>query len=193
MESKPKPSCSAANVFWGEIAPCEHLLQIYTHDSEFLENLADFVASGLAAGDAVVVIVTDAHRSALTGRLRARGIEVAKAIAEGQFLPLDADETLGQFMRNGWPDENLFDATISRVLMRARARSRKVRAFGEMVALLWERGNAGATVRLEHLWNKIMKREEFPLFCAYPKSGFTEGARESLQSICAAHSRLIAV
>jgi hypothetical protein len=74
---------------------------------------------------------------------------------------------------------------------RASARGRRVRAFGEMVALLWAQGNAAATVRLEYLWNRVCKLERLPLFCAYPKAGFTQEASASLAEICAAHSRII--
>jgi hypothetical protein len=46
--------------------------------------------------------------------------------------------------------------------------------FGEMVALLWARGQAAATVRLEHLWQQFCKEHAFSVFCAYPKAGFTK-------------------
>jgi hypothetical protein len=61
-----------------------------------------------------------------------------------------------------------------------------------MVAILWAKGQVGATVRLEQLWNKFCQRESFCLFCAYPQSGFTQDASESLGHICSAHSKVIA-
>jgi hypothetical protein len=56
--------------------------------------------------------------------------------------------------------------TVSGLLARARANGRRVRAFGEMVALLWEQGHHSATVRLEPQWGSFCRRETFPLFCA---------------------------
>ena len=69
---------------------------------------------------------------------------------------------------------------------------RRVRAFGEMVSLLWERGNRDGAIALEQLWNELGKRHQFALFCAYPLSAFANDAeRESLSSVCACHSRVI--
>ena len=95
-------------------------------------------------------------------------------------------------MVNDWPDENLFNQMVSEVITKAKIRGRQVRAFGEMVAILWAQGKVGATVRLEHLWNKFCENEAFCLFCAYPKSGFTQDASESVMHICGAHSKMIA-
>ena len=94
-------------------------------------------------------------------------------------------------MVNGWPDEELFTNTVNDIITRARGNGRKVRVFGEMVAVLWAEGNAGATVRLEHLWNELQTHEHFPLFCAYPRSGFTQDAAVSMQMICDTHSKVV--
>jgi hypothetical protein len=61
-----------------------------------------------------------------------------------------------------------------------------------MVALLWAQGQSGATVRLEHLWHEFCQSKAFSLFCAYPRSGFTKNADDSIREICAAHSKVIA-
>ena len=41
-----KPSAHEADVFWGEISPCEHLVQIYQDEGVFLNALEGFVAGG---------------------------------------------------------------------------------------------------------------------------------------------------
>ena len=179
------------DMFWGEIAPCEHLVQIYEEDDVFLDSVEGFVAGGLRAGDGVVVIATDAHLAALGERLAERGIDVDSAVADDQYIALNAEKTLARFMVNGWPDEERFEAVILDLLTRARKGGRRVRAFGEMVAVLWARGHNSATVRLEHLWHRFCQEEAFSLFCAYPRCGFTKDADASIKEICAAHSRLI--
>lgn len=180
------------DVFWGEIAPCDHILQIYENDKEFLDTLECFVTGGLHAGEAVIIIATDEHLAELNDRLRRGGFDLFSLTLHDQYIPLSAEETLAQFMINGWPDENLFHYLLTNLLLRARKRDRKVRAFGEMVALLWSKGFNGATVHLEHLWTRFCESEEFSLFCAYPKSGFTENANESIARICQCHSKVIA-
>ncbi len=183
-----------SRVFWGEIAPCDHWLQVYPDEEAFFTALEAYVTAGLTAGEAVVLIVTPGHRAGLEQRLAARGIDLLALRADDQYIVLDAEETLSRFMVNGWPDEALFRETVRGLLTRARGRRdqpRRVRAFGEMVAILWARKECGATVRLEHLWHVLCQLEDFALFCAYPRSGFTQGRKQSLQDICAAHSRII--
>jgi hypothetical protein len=52
-------------------------------------------------------------------------------------------------------------------------------------------GLIAATIRLERLWHEICKSQNFSLLCAYPKTGCTEDASESIAEICAAHTRVI--
>jgi hypothetical protein len=98
---------------------------------------------------------------------------------------------LSKFIINKWPDEDLFNNTVSALLEKAHNKNRRVRAFCEMVALLWAQGNSGATVHLEHLWNGFCERASFCLFCAYPINGFTNNVSISMQHICGTHSKMI--
>lgn len=178
-------------IFWAEIAPCNHILQIYEDDKVFLDSLEGFVGSGILAGDAVIVIATALHLIELNRRLLNQGFDLNALKANNQYLPLNAQETLAQFMVKDFPDEDLFNETVNKIIKQARSRNRNVRAFGEMVAILWAQGKNGATVRLEHLWNKFQEQEEFSLFCAYPKIGFTDDPHNSLLDICKCHSQII--
>jgi hypothetical protein len=177
--------------FWAEIAPSHHLVQIYADEDVFLDALEGFVAGGLNGGDGLVIIATEAHREALDRRLEARGIELNAARAADRYISLDAADTLATFMVDGWPDEERFRNVVASLLARAGAGNRRVRAFGEMVALLWAEGQCGATVRLEYLWHRFCEQEGFSLLCAYPKSGFTADAAESIRQICDAHSHVV--
>jgi hypothetical protein len=182
---------SNMQVFWGEIAPCNHLIQVYDSDQVFLNTLEGFAGSGFIADESVIVIATGQHIADLNKRLLSQGFNIEKLIKNGQYIPLDAEESLARFMVNGWPDDVLFSKFVNKVIAKARKRNKKVRAFGEMVAVLWEKGLGGATVHLEHLWNQFCATESFCLFCAYPKAGFTQDANTSIQHLCATHSRII--
>lgn len=182
----------SARNFWGEVSPTDHLVQIYEHEASFLAALQGFVVEGVRAGDGVVVIATAIHRDALDERLALLGCDVESLRQSGQYIVLDAQETLDRFMVAGWPDEARFGATIAGLLERASAgHTRPVRAFGEMVALLWAQGHCGATVRLEHLWHRICESERLALLCAYPRSGFTTDVAASIRQICDAHSHVV--
>jgi DcmR-like sensory protein len=182
---------SKANIFWGEIAPCDHVVQIYENDAIFLDALAGFVGGGINAGDCCIVIATDTHLQALETRLLQYGVHTQVLIANNSYIPLNAEELLSRFMVNGWPDEALFIKEISTLIEKAGAGNRRIRAFGEMVAILWAQGNYGATVHLEHLWNRFCAQKSFCLFCAYPKSGFTDDINTSIMHICGTHSKMI--
>lgn len=181
------------DMFWGEVSPSEHLVQFYTDESLFIVTLGKFVEDGLRNDEAVVVIATAAHISSLEARLVLQGVDVAGYRASGAYIPLDAASTLAAFMRDGWPNEDLFHAVIEGVLADARGGHRRARAFGEMVALLWAQGHHGATVRLEYLWNELCKRDGVSVFCAYPKIGLTRDLEESLQEVCELHTQVCRV
>lgn len=182
---------SDSEVFWAEVAPCDHLMQLYDDDDVFLDSLEGFVGGGIRRGDASVVIATPAHRNGLEQRLKKRGIDLNAARENGTYVDLDAEATLAKFMNDGWPDDEKFYSTIADVLTPARHDGRHVRAFGEMVALLWANGHSAATVRLEYLWHNLCQAEVFSLLCSYPKIGFTDDMQASLNEILANHSRLV--
>ena len=178
-------------VFWGELAPCDHVVQFYGDEDGFLDALQAYVAEGITAGEAVVLVVTPGHLDALEARLAGAGVDLAQARRRGFYTALDAQATLDLFMIDGWPDDDAFAEVVDAILEAPRTAGLKVRAFGEMVAVLWSAGHRGATVRLEYLWQTLCRKEDFALFCAYPKSGFTGDPTTSLLAIRAAHSRVI--
>ena len=184
--------CRGGKAYWGEISPCEHLLQIYENEGVLLDTLEGFVSGGLELGEGVVFIATSEHRKAIEERLLARGLDLEAARTEDKYIPLDAETTLAQFMRKGWPDTELFKSLVLELLNRARGKSwRRVRAFGEMVVLLWAEGNPLATIQLEHLWHDLCKTERFSLLCAYPLNRFSPNGSSSIEKIRAAHSNTI--
>jgi hypothetical protein len=180
-----------STVFWGEIAPCDHVVQIYEDREAFLDILTGFVTDGIKSGDCVVLILKPDHLQALDERLMVQNYDIKQLTAQAKFIAVDAQQALSEFMIDGWPDQAKFMTFISGLLNRARKTHTQIRAFGEMVALLWEQGHYGATVNLEHLWNNLLAEQSFKLFCAYPKSGFTQNPGESILDICATHSMVI--
>jgi hypothetical protein len=182
---------SKHSVFWGEIAPCEHIAQFYENEGVLLDSLERFVRAGIMENESAIVIATRQHLRALDDRLNATGVNVAMIRLLDHYITVDADEALDQFMVNKWPDEELFFKLVTSLIERSSGDGRRVRAFGEMVALLWARGDVAATIRLEYLWNKVCKKPDFSLFCAYPKAGITEDTSTSMADICAAHSRIV--
>jgi len=184
-------SGNESEISWAEIYPREHLVQIYQEEGAFADSLEAFVAGGLRAGESVIVIATSEHLCELESRLLKHSIDLIAADLSEQFIALEASAVLAKFMVNGWPDDVLFEQVVMGLLKRAGKGGRRVRAFGEMVAMMWARGQTAAAVHLERLWHKLCHKRGFSLFCAYPRNGFTENADASIREICAAHSKYI--
>jgi hypothetical protein len=183
---------SSHKMIWNEIGPCEHFVQFYEEESGLLDSVDAFIGAGMALGDAGIVIATRNHLNFLEDRFRARYLDLPSLRKNNKYFPLDAQETLTLFMdEKGFPDQSRFNAVIEDLLDRIPQGSR-IRAFGEMVALLWANRNVAATIRLEALWNDLAKSKSFALFCGYPKQAFDgKEMSGSLVEICCQHTRVV--
>jgi signal transduction histidine kinase/ActR/RegA family two-component response regulator len=183
---------AGARAAWSEGGAAQHFVQFYEQDAFLLESLGEFVGTGLSAGDACIVLTSDAKRAGLEAKLRAAGLDVAAAAARGQYVSLDAAETLARFMVDGTPEAARFAAVAGPIIKRAAEGQRRVRVFGDMVAHLCAEGRHAAALQLEELWNDLGRTHPFTLFCAYPLSNFG-GAQHAaaLGDICTAHASVI--
>ena len=179
---------------WREAGIDDHFVQFYRDDSILIDSVAGFITAGLRTVEGGIVIATEAHRQLLEERLEAQGVDLSEARARKQYVPMDAEETLARFMVNGLPDKVLFTHVVGSVITRMVSAGFRVRAFGEMVALLDAEGNTEAAIQLEHLWNDLGKSRRFALFCAYPMAQFdAENNATGFRHICAAHAGIIPV
>ncbi len=173
---------------------CEpsHFVRFYHDDAVLLTEVADFLDRGLRGGGSAIVIATQEHLDALRRQLMGFGsLKGQPAWFPGELIMLDAAATLAGFMVDGWPDERLFDEVVGNTVRKACAKGRSVHAFGEMVALLCERGLYDAAVRLEELWNRLGEACRFSLFCAYPWNLFpTQELAEDFHRVCCAHDHV---
>src|SRR5215204_5879990 len=85
------------SIDWSKMGEREHFVQFYEDDA-YLENaVVGYIAAGLENGEGAVVIATREHRVAIAKKLKARGIDLVKARADGQYVAADAAETLSRF------------------------------------------------------------------------------------------------
>ena len=170
-----------------------HLVLFYEYTSSLSNAVALYLADGLGRGEAAVVIETRAHWNEFKKALERRGHFAAALEEEGRLIVKDARETLGSFMRNGMPDADLFRKTLGAVFSLLDLRGHaKVRAYGEMVALLWQDGNYDAAIRLEQLWNELGETRRFSLLCAYRGNSLApEFHGRPAQAIYREHTHLV--
>jgi anti-sigma regulatory factor (Ser/Thr protein kinase) len=171
------------------VARREHVVQFYEHDAELLGAVVPYLAAGVAAGEVAIVIATKAHRRALEVELGACGIDLARAGADGRLVSLDAAATMASFMAGGQIDRDAFHELVGGLMREARKVGRPVRAYGEMVALLWEAGDVLAAIELETLWNDLAREHPFSLFCSYPAASVSGSeCADALHAVCRLHS-----
>ena len=174
--------------FWRDLAPGDHACHVYRDEAGLLETLRGFVGGGLWSGESAIVVANDEHLVGLEALLRQSGLDLAHFRATDAYIPLSAEVSLSKFMEGGWPDAERFEAFVGPLVKRAGRGGRPVRAFGEMVAILWARGQYAATVALEHLWNQALQREKIRLVCGYPKKGLAQGSAQLVRQIDASHT-----
>jgi hypothetical protein len=168
-----------------------HAVQFYEHQDSLCRIVGEFLGSGLERGEPVVVIATPAHTAAIDECLRARGLDVEALTRLGDYVKVDAREALAMFMVDALPDSRAFRHTMSETI-RLASRGREnatVRAYGEMVDLLWKDGLEAAAIRLETLWNELATTHGFQLLCGYSMGNFYKGA--AIEDIKSAHSHLL--
>jgi hypothetical protein len=152
--------------------PCGHIVYPYTDESHFTEVVSVFVSSGLRNGESAVLLMQESHRGPIRRQLERNGFDVETLEATGELACITAEELSESCVFDGIIDEYVFKTKIGQMIHRAKAASLKgqVRVFGEMVNLLWM-PNPKATLRLEELWNDLIKQHSVPLLCAYALGG----------------------
>lgn len=161
----------------------DHGVRLYQQLGDLVEAVADYIGEGMRRGEAALVIATPEHRRAFLSKLER---------AEGSLTVLDAERTLERFTANGMPQWNAFHRIIGGLIAELRLRYPTLRAYGEMVDVLWQRGEREAAIRLEEYWNELGKLQTFSHLCAHridPLDGQSYGG--PLESICKVHSQLL--
>ena len=168
-----------------------HAVRFYDSVESLARMVSGFLAEGLAAKEPALAIATPDHARAIEAALAAKGWDIAALKANGELTLLDADETLAAFMVDGMPDETKFAAIAANAILRA-CHGRTdctVRAYGEMVDVLWKRNQSVAAIRLEMLWNKLAATKDFSLLCGYAMGNFLKETQRT--EVCNQHTHLL--
>ena len=168
-----------------------HAVQFYQDQASLSSIVGGFIAEGFAHGHPAIMIVTPEHRALIEADLIARRINVAELKRTGDLVVMDARDTLAAFMIDGMPNAGMFNRVAGQVLAHL-CRTRPncvVRAYGEMVNVLWKDGLEAAAIRLETLWNELANTHDFKLLCGYSMGNFYKGA--AIDHIKGQHSHLI--
>jgi hypothetical protein len=175
--------------------PDSHVVQLHDANEKMLpSNAVNYVVEGLKLGGGAVVIATPAHKSAFLQEIARAGIDTDSAAKCGRLEFLDAKTTLARIIVGGHPDGERFERVVGTPLREAKTISgeKGLRAYGEMVGLLWKAKQFPAAIRLEQLWNKLRVTVAFDLFCAYPIDVFDKDFDAGIvDALLCAHTHLL--
>lgn len=176
---------------WNELvrhpAHGDHMVHLYQEPQLLAEAVVEYAASGLRAGEAAILIATPAHRAIFERELERLGLSRSPALRL-----VDAEECLGRFLHEGQPQWKEFHEVVGGMLAELRLQYPSVRAYGEMVDVLWQRGEHDAAAQLEEYWNELTRLQTFSLLCAYRIDNLDPSAYAGpLECVCKSHTHLI--
>ena len=169
-----------------------HAVQFYGTDKSLFVTVAGFLSEGLIANQPAIIIATAPHREAILDHLSERLIDCDQAIRNGDLVVLDAEDTLALFMVGDEPNAALFERNVGSLIEQILGGRTKtvVRAYGEMVDVLWKQGRAEAAIKLEMLWNKLALKYGFALLCGYAMGNFYKQSK-LMERVCEQHSHVL--
>jgi hypothetical protein len=170
-----------------------HAVRFYEDAQSLARMVATFVAEGFIEGLPAIVIATPEHRDVIIEKLKAMAFDLDHLKEQGDLIVLDARETLASFMVDGMPNAEQFEAVMLPVIDKV-CRERQdclIRAYGEMVDVLWKDGMEAAAVRLEMLWNQLANTRQFSLLCGYSMGSFYKDA--AFDAICHQHTHVLSM
>ena len=171
-----------------------HDVHFYSSEESLVRSVVTFLSAGVRVGQPVIVIATEPHRKAFAAGLREKGLDPDEILAGRVVVWLDARETLNSFMEDKRPSRELFMATVGSVFEKVLGHRQYlvVRAFGEMVDLLFKDGNIDGAVVLEELWNELASTYKYSLLCAYSIENFLhEAGVGDFKRVCDQHTNAL--
>jgi hypothetical protein len=168
-----------------------HAVRFYEDAQSLAKMVATFVAEGFIGGFPAIVIATPEHRNAIIDKLNAMSFDIGHLKREKDLLVLDARDMLASFMVDGMPHAKKFEAAMLPLIDKV-CRNRPecvIRAYGEMVDVLWKDGMEAAAIRLEMLWNQLANTRRFSLLCGYSMGSFYKDA--AFDAICGQHTHML--
>jgi anti-sigma regulatory factor (Ser/Thr protein kinase) len=158
----------------------EHQVMFYDEEVDLVRAVADFVAVGGSEAQ-VIFVATPEH-------LR----EFERVVDSPNVVTFDAQAMLDLFCTDGVIDTDAFDRSIGDLVRRAARHGKPLRVYGEMVALLWQRGLVTQAIELEQLWCELGDSVPFALLCAYPSTLVLDHADpEPVNLVCDPHRKVV--
>ena len=172
------------------LASHRHDLVFCSSDALLVAAFSRFVGGALDRGNAVIVLLTDAHERSLKRTLQASQVDLALAIRQQRYVSVSINELLAKVMVNRCPDPTRFLNAAEELLnevARQAGQHAEVVACGECSPTVWADGNVEAAIQLEQLWDDIAKSRQMDILCVYPLAARDESV-PTVRRLCAEHT-----
>ena len=172
---------------------CNHDVEFYSDEAGFVIGFTRFIEAALAAGTAVIAVVTEPHRKSLLQKLREHGVDMVAAVEERRYVSVDVADAHSSFMVNDLPNSARFLKCAGDLIAAAGKASRgdspRVALCGECAPVLWQQGKADAAMEVERLCDEIARSCDVDILCGYVLNTFQREQESRIyEIICAKHS-----
>ena len=167
-----------------------HGVRFYGDDDDLCRSVAAFLSEGLLLGHPALAVASTVHCAGIEACLSARGFQIATLVRSGQLRLLDAEARLAEILVNGAIDERRFRRMLAPMIDRAGEASGQLRAYGEVVDILWKRAQPDLALQLEALWNSVLRsHDDVLLLCGYDRRN--SYVNSDVEDICGHHSHVL--
>jgi hypothetical protein len=144
----------------------EHVVEFYGRDPRrAAANVARFLAEGLRAGHAAIVVAGATRRAAILEELMRLGDLES---ATDRLVLIDDGQMLDRLRHAGRVDAARANEVLRPLLQSLTEQYGRVHAYGEMVGRLWAQRAFAEAIALERIWNELLRSDDFDLYCGYP-------------------------
>lgn len=173
--------------------PHRHEAVCCADDLRLLDEYARVAGAALDSGKAFILVSLASRREDLDERLRADGVDLALAITQRRYVWMDVPEAFSPFMVDGFPDEGRFWKTAPALIMEAARESTGsspgVAVCGDGAGSLWAEGKVEAAIRVEQLWDELVRTYNVDMLCGYHmKTAPQDEDGRVFQRLCSTHT-----
>ena len=144
-----------------------HIVQVCQNVTSQAEILTRYIKEGLLNNEGIIVIARPSLRKTVLSKLDALGFDNQTVKNQGQVRFFDAEFLLSSILIDGTIEEQAFRNLIGIPVQVAQSKFGKVRAFGEMVDILWQRNLQDMAIQLEDLWEDLCTNQGLRFLCTY--------------------------
>ncbi len=171
-----------------------HIVQVCQDETSQAEMLTQYVMEGLENSEGIVIIARPALRKAVISKMKEIDLDAQVLKSEGKIKFFDAEFLLSGFLIDGVLDEQAFQQFVASPVLAMQLKYGKVRAFGEMVDVLWKDAQQDLAIELEGWWGELCDKHSFMLLCTYLLDSLDPNNYEnSLERICKCHTHLLPI